>query len=392
MIRNWKFKRSAPGQILIISVVFLAAIIILSSTLFSRVTAYLKFGSNSVMREQAVNMAEAAVDKALWQLNQTGGSYAGETNTAIGTSGTFTVVVTDKSPGIKTITATGFTPNAATPKEKQVITVDTSIGTQAIAFRYAVQVGTGGISMDQATIFGTAYSNKTGVSIQGQSQTFITGDSYTVGTISSPNPIVSGVKRQNQPASQMPTLDYNQWKNAATAGGTTTCSPTCSISSATIGPQKYVGNISFSSGTPVTMLGPVYVTGNVSLYQSAKLILDESFGSTGTVLITDGTVSIKDNALILPTSANPKGYILVATTSTSNSGISILNQGVSAIFYALDGGIEIHNNTKVTALVANQLLMADNGSLTYDSGLASASFSAGPGGSWAIRKGTYHFK
>ena len=95
---------------------------------------------------------------------------------------------------------------------------------------------------------------------------------------------------------------------------------------------------------------------------------------------------------MVPTNANPKGYILVATTSTSDLAISIQNHGVEGIFYALSGGAEIRNNdAQATAIYANQLTTRNASTITYDSGLAGAQFSEGPGGSWQIKKGTYHF-
>lgn len=386
------------GQVLIITIIFLTVILILSTSLFTRVTSFLRFGSNSIMREQAVNLAEAGIDKTLWQLNQTGGTYSGETNTAVGTTGTFTVTVADKSPGIKTITATGYVPSANAPKEKQVIKVDTSISTSVIAFRYAVQVGTGGVNMsNSASINGNVYSNKLGPdSILGSGQSAINGDAYAVGTISTPAPTVTGRKFQNQQPSQMPTLDYQQWKDAATAGGVTTCpGGSCDFSGSTIaniGPQKYVGSFNVSNSVILTMQGPVYITGNLTLSNSAKINLDNSFGSNGTVLIVDGTVSVSNNATFNPTSANPKGYILVVSTSSSDSAISLSNHGQTAVFYALSGGAQVSNQANATALVANSLSMSNQSQLDYDSGLASSSFSTGPGGSWTIRKGTYHFK
>lgn len=399
---NWKLKQSASGQILVITIVFLAVILVLSASLFSKVTSFIRFGSNSVMHEQAVDLAEAAIDKTLWQLNQTGGTYTGETNTALGTTGTFTVTVTDKSPGIKTITATGNVQSGNSPAEKQTIQVDTSISSDIISFRYAIQVGTGGIVLGQsAQINGTVYSNApdgANKSIQGGQSSTITGDAWTVGTISTPNPIVQGTKYQNQSPSQMPTINYQEWKDAATTGGTIDCSLTpslCTLSGqgvAAIGNKKYIGDLNIQQQKIVTITGPVYVTGNINLSQSAQLNLDQSFGSNGTVLITDGIVSIGQSAGINPTDANPKGYILVVTSSSDNSAVTISQSGANAIFYALEGGAQMGQSAHATAIIAKSLTLGQTVTLTYDQGLASANFSSGPGGSWAIRKGTYHFK
>ena len=389
------------GQILIIAIIFITVILILTTSLFSRVAGFVRFGSNSILKEQAISLAEAAIDNAVWQLNKTAGAYNGENDTALGSVGTFSVQIIPKTSSLKTIVATGFVPNSTTPRAKRTIKADVLISSEAISFRYAVQVGTGGVVMNNsATINGSVYSNAPDDalrSIQGYNSSVITGDAWTVGTISIPDPWVQGNKHENQPSSQMPTIDYQQWKDTAADGGTIDCGITpalCNLSgsgSANIGPKKYQGNLTISNSKIVTMQGPVYVTGNFSISNSARLNLDNSFGSNGTVLIVDGTITISNGGLFNPTSANPKGYILATTTSTNNSAMSISNQGATAVFYALEGGAQLTNTAEVSALVAKKLTMSNSSQLNYDSGLASAQFSSGPGGSWQIKKGTYRF-
>jgi len=380
------------GQILVIALVFLTVIAILSASLFTRTANFVSFGSRSIGKEQANSLAEAGLEKAFWQLNQTAGSYTGEANTTLGTVGTFTTTIQNKSGNLKTITATGYVPNATKPKSKRVIKVDVGIDNTIIAFNYAVQVGTGGVTMsNNSTVNGSVYSNKTGVSITGSNGARITGDAFAVGTITSPNPVVNGTKNQNQTPSVMPTLDYQEWKDAATAGGTTTCSPTCSIGTSSIGPRKYQGNLTVTNGAIITLNGPVYVTGNVIISNNGKVNLSNTFGSNGTIFVTDGTVLVSNNGGFNPNTANPKGYILVATTSTSASAMSVSNNGANATFYALEGDASLSNNASVTALVADSLTMGNNATLNYDSGLASSSFSSGPGGSWQPIKGTYKY-
>lgn len=389
-------KRS-PGQILIIGIFFMAIILILSAALFSRVANYVRFGSNNIMRDQANALAEAGIERTLWKLNTTAGAcdISCTQETVIGTTGTFEVTIINKSGSLKTITATGYIPNKASPRVKKTIKTDVILSSQQISFRYAVQVGTGGVNMaNSSTIIGSVYSNKTGAgSITGSGTSEIQGDAYAVGTITTPDPNVTGVKRENQEPSEMPTFDYQQWIDTATNGGTTTCSPTCSITNdATIGPRKYDGNLEITNNAVVTVLGAIYVTGNLSVTQGGtQMNLDESFGSNGTVLVVDGTVSISQGGTFNPTSANPKGYILLGSRSTSPSAISLSNQGVNAIMYALDGGAELSQSAQVTSLVANSLSLSQSASLTYNQGLASSEFTTGPGASWIIKKGTYRY-
>src|SRR3989344_1233623 len=136
---QWSIVRS--GQVMIIAIIFLAVVLILAASLFARVAGFLQFGSNSILREQATNLAEAGVDFAIWQLNLTAGSCpiteCGPEKT-LGTTGSFIATVADKNASIKTITSTGYVPNSTTPRAKRTIKVDVVISAQTISFRYAV--------------------------------------------------------------------------------------------------------------------------------------------------------------------------------------------------------------------------------------------------------------
>ncbi len=384
--------KNRSGQTLIAAIVFLAVILILSSSLFTRVSGFMSFNSTSISNEQATYLAEAGIEKALWQLNLSAGAYTGETNTTLGTTGVFTISIANKNSNLKTITSTGFVPNSIKPKSKRTIKMDAAIDSAQISFHYAVQVGTGGVTMNNnSTINGSIYSNKTGTSISGSNGSIITGDAYAAGTITTPNPTVIGTKHENETPSVMPQIDYQDWKDVATAGGTTTCSPTCNLATSSIGPRKYVGNVNIINGEIITLNGPVYVTGNVLVDNNGKVNLANSSGSSGKVFIADGTVAVSNNGGFNPNSSNPKGYILVVTTSTSASAITISNNGANAVFHALLGNASLSNNAQVTALVAKTLTMGNNATLNYDSGLASATFTSGPGASWIMKKGTYKF-
>ncbi len=387
-------QKKGRGQVLIITIVFFAIIAIISATLFTSVGGFIKSGSRSVLSEQATAFADSGVERALWQLNTTAGAFYGDTSeVSLGQSGTSFVTITDKSPSVKTIVATGYVGTSQNPRSVRTVKVDAYTDLTRIAFNYAVQVGTGGVTMsNSASINGTVYSNKTGAgSIQGFNSSTIFGDAWTVGTISTPDPLVTGTKNQNQQASQMPTVNYQQWKDDATSGEPFSNCTWTNSQIATIGARKCTGDFSVSNSAEVTITGPIYVVGNVSVTNSAKVKLDNSFGSNGTVFITDGTVSVSNSGGFVSTTANPKGYILVVTTSTSNNAVAIANQGVNAIFYALDGGAQLSNTAHVTSLVAKSLSMANSSNLTYDQGLANINFTSGPGASWQIKKGTYKF-
>ncbi|MBI2327972.1 hypothetical protein HYU92_06670 [Candidatus Curtissbacteria bacterium] len=385
------------GQLIIISLIFITVVLVLTGALFGRTASFLRFGGNSLRQEQANTLAEAGVNYALWQLNKTAGDFGGIGETALGPVGTFEVQIVPKTAILKGIVATGYVPDKTSYRSKRTINLDALVSSEETAFIYAVQVGNGGVFMkNTARITGTVWAN---ANIAGENSSLIDGAAYATGTITDP-PCTPGsppscVAHPNEPSSPpMPTVDYAYWKDQATAEGITPCpGGICSYDTGSInlGPQQFVGDLDLKNTVTVTMNGPIYVTGNVILQNSAILKLNENFGSYSTVLIADGTITIKNSAQVQPTSANPKGYIMIVTTSILDPAISIQNGGANAVFYALDGGAELQNSAQVNTLVTKKLTMQNSATLTYDSGLASAQFSSGPGGSWQIKKGTYRF-
>ena len=386
--------QSQSGFVLLVGILVVTAIIILSASQFGRVANFVRQGSNKVVQQQAVNLAEAGVDYAIWQLNENAGDWFGPgVEITVGTTGTFFVTVTPESANIKNVVVTGYVPNSISPRQKATVKTQVVIDAETISFNYAVQVGTGGVEMENsATINGTAYSNG---NITGSGSSVINGEAWAVGTISSPDPTITlQPPHPNSPPSTMPTVDYQFWKDAATAGGTTNCpNGVCRYDSGSpnLGPQKFIGNLDIAGGAQATMNGPIYVTGNVEIRNSASLKLNENFGSNSTMLIVDGTVDIHNGGTLVPTNSTPKGYIMAVTLSTADPALSVRNRGVNAILYALEGTAEVRNDATVTAIVAKKLIIRNSAILTYDQGLANAQFTTGPGGTWVIRKGSYQY-
>ncbi len=382
------------GQVMIMGIVVLVVVLILAASLFGRTSTFIGFGAKSVLNEQATQVAEAGIDYAVQKLNDTAGSYPGSNQTL--SVGTAAIQVATKSQNLKSVTVTGYIPNAAAPRAKRTIKTDVLIDTTIMSFNYAVQVGTGGITMGQSSrINGSVYSNKPGnQSINGSQGSVVTGNTWTVGTFGN-NPAVWGSKNEDQPPSDIPTFDYQKWKDEATDGGVIDCAVTPSLCSltgggtATIGNKKYLGKLTFGQSKQVIMNGPVYTTLGLDMGQSSSLTLDNSFGSLSTVFISDGTIDVGQGGTINPTNANPKGYIMVVTTSTDTNAIEIGQGASNAIFYALEGGVRLGQSGRATAIITKTLTLGQSAELTYDQGLATTQLSDGPGGSWQIKKGTY---
>ncbi len=169
------------GQVLIISLIFMVIILVLVGALLGYIHQNTIAGRRALAQEQALQLADAGIDKAVWQLNQTGGSYSGETDTALGgVQGVFDVSVANISQDTKEITATGYVPNKVSPIRTKQVKVRVNIGTATISFHYGVLVGEGGLEMQSsAQVTGNVYSNGT-INGRGGSAR-ITGDAYSAG-------------------------------------------------------------------------------------------------------------------------------------------------------------------------------------------------------------------
>ncbi|PIR99271.1 hypothetical protein COT87_00350 [Candidatus Collierbacteria bacterium CG10_big_fil_rev_8_21_14_0_10_44_9] len=394
---NRKFRNFAAGQVMILSIVALVIILILGSSLFTKTALFINFSSRSIVNEQATQLAEAGLDYSIQRLNDLTGAYPNADGEGIVTlnlsTGEVIIQVTNKGQALRTIKSTGYIPNSANATTKRTVIADVGITTQQVAFSYAAQVGDGGVSMaNSSRINGSIYTNG---SIVGSGSSTITKDAWAVGTISQPDPWVQGNRHPEVSPTPLPTLSnptVAELKTDAENGGTETCTPTCTINSdQPISKKKYVGNLMITNNSQVDMItGPIYVTGDFTISQGSTVLkLDNSFGSNGSYIIVDGKIIQSQGGQIQPTNANPKGYLIIITTSTADDAIQLSQSGTNAIFYALDGGGELSQSANVTTIVAKKLTLTQSATLTYDQGLAIANFIGGPGASWQIKKGTY---
>ncbi len=147
-------------------VIFTVVILTLVTVVFQRTSQNVQVTSRRVNDQAAIRVAEAGIEKAVWCLNnpgnttdcpRTGGQYLGESNVALG-GGTFTTTVSGNG-STRTVTATGALTGSGGATTKQ-IRAKLGTTTTNVAFFYGVQVGEGGIEMDNnAEIVGNVQSN-----------------------------------------------------------------------------------------------------------------------------------------------------------------------------------------------------------------------------------------
>jgi len=375
------------GIALFTTIVFIYLLMILGLSLAALIARGINSAYHDYLNLKVMNIAEAGVDKAIWSLNNLE-NYQGETKTALGDGG-FDIAMVPEPNGDRAIEVTAYLPFNP-PYQAQIkikARAQQTPSEEGVSFHYAVQNGNGGLVLQaNSKINGSVYSNG---SIQGASNSQINGDAYAVGTISSPYPAVSGNRYPNSPPTTLPSLNYDFWKAQANANNDPYEGDLTINSATSLGPKKIQGNLTLNGGANLKVTGPIYVTGNFVMNSNSQMYLDPSFQSKGTVLIVDGTINISSNTAILPTNANPKGYLLLVTTNSSDSAINISSNTSSGIFYALGGTINLNSNAKVVAVVGKKLVLASNAQLDYDLGLASAVFTSGPGGVWQFKAGSW---
>jgi Tfp pilus assembly protein PilX len=167
------------GAIFALSLIVLTTVLVITIVLVSSSFTYKQSSRYSLNDLETVSLAEAGVDKAVAALNQSGGSYNGESETAFG-AGSYSVAITNEDASTKKIVATGYIPNKTNPKSQKTIELKVSKGV-GIAFNYGVQVGQGGLQMsNSSTVNGSVYSLG---NIVMSGSTRITGDAYVAGGV-----------------------------------------------------------------------------------------------------------------------------------------------------------------------------------------------------------------
>jgi len=151
-------KKGQSGHVVLMALILLATMSLLLGTLLAATASQIVAHRAAVSKQQALHIAEAGLEMAIWKLNNQGG-YDGETDTEFG-SGAYTIAVSSIDSNKKAVTVTGNVPNNAKALARKTITIITSIDSSTISFRYGLQAGSGGLAMGGgATINGNVYSN-----------------------------------------------------------------------------------------------------------------------------------------------------------------------------------------------------------------------------------------
>lgn len=359
------------GQALVMALFIVAVGSLLAVSILQFGTFDLSRANQLKREKQAEFLAEAGLERAVYELNidqnYTGGTY----NDLSG--GTYVISITTSGTD-KIITSNGLLPQGASltnakNKIKRRVTLNRSLGggsVQQIPVENAVFIGTDGIDLqNSSSIDGSA---KTEGNIACQSNT-ITGDAIALGTIGS-NCQVNGTKYENTDPGDLPTFDYEHWRDEANINNDPInasdldCDPQCNV-----GPRKIIGDIILTQSQIMNLTGAVYITGTLTLENSSKIKIDQSLVDLGigTVLIVDGLFEVKNTSLI-ETSAGPT-FILIGAASTGTAAKianSSNNEDDGPVIYATNGTVEVSNSGSGIALVAKGLIAKNSAIIDFN--------------------------
>ena len=449
---------------------FIIASLIITTTLIVAVGAAVatlvvnnySLATRETYRLGAQLAADAAVDRAIAELNNdtnwtgTGGEIDLHNNNGYKT--TYEInIVNSASPSNKVIEATGNTyypSTAAVPTVSRTYSVDArSLGTAAGT--YSIVTGVGGLIMNNSAkiVGGDVYVNGT-ITMTNTAQIGLSSNSVDVKAAHQSCPIGGGVTYPSICASGEPiginnsahifgnVCATNQVNGSGmSAGGldagcadppplalpdhdrdaqkanitTTTSDPyytTCSSNTAERtwpAGLKIEGDVIIQLGCEVTIEGDVWITGNLTMRNSAKLIVSDSItlGGTSTVdpdypsIMIDGSTGlfIGNSAQVISNSADVGAQLITYWSNAScspdctdvtgqdlfdSSDVTTIYleqsaQAPSSILYSKWSQVDLNNGGDIGALIGQKVKLRNSAAVTFG-----ASVSGGGGSSPVI--------
>lgn len=266
-------------------------------------------------------------------------------------------------------------------------------------FDYKVWMGGLSTSLNSIDVGGSAHAHEiTDCDIDGDAYYQVISGSTVAGT--------SYPGSADPPVEALPISDSNitDWKSDANAINPALPLSLCTQPvSVTISGGVLDCDFAPANGITITLNGTLWVKGDVTLGVGTKLILGTGYGTKSGIILADkpgseptsGKILTDNNVVICGSqglldanTCNPSigSYILMLSTHSGAAtyAVDVRNNTNGAIFYAHQGTAHINNGANLKEVTAYRLELAPTAVVTYESGLASASFTSGPGGGWVI--------
>ena len=159
--------------------------------------------------------------------------------------------------------------------------------------------------------------------------------------------------------------------------------------------KKIPGNMEIRNNGTLTVSGVIWVVGNITIKQGGVVKLHPDYGESSGTIVADGKIIVENGAQVYGT--DPLGlngsYLMLLSTNPSQDptspAIEAGNKSDSAVFYANEGVIKVKNTANLKEVTSYKLYLEENSIVSYNSGLASAKFTLGPGSPWRVVRGTW---
>ncbi len=436
MINNFDKNHFKRGQAMLTVVIFFLFASMV--TVFGIINPILKqsaISKNLVHSEESYYTSEGGLEDIFYRLETN--KQVGSTENVALNNGTTTITTTNIAGGKQVVSQANITRNI------RKMTFSAHLGT-GISFHYGVQSGQGGfVLQNSSSITGNVFSGGTvtgsgnfiygdvvsagiagvidGVHATGtayahnirrtSSATIIDKDAYYVNKDA--GVVVNGTLHPgsaDQAIAPLPISDaqISEWEADATAGGTmlssdcdsySAASNTCTISTTrTLGPKKIPFNLLIKSSSGIlTVAGPLWVVGNVTTQTGPTIRMASGLGSQNVAIIADnpsnqsgsGYITVGQSTIFQGSGSAGSFVFLISQNNDAETGGSTdaisMNQGASALVaYASHGQITLSQSVSVKEVTAYKIILTQSANVTYDTGLPSVLFEAGPSGGYDI--------
>lgn len=223
-----------------------------------------------------------------------------------------------------------------------------------------------------------------------------TGSKYCQSTDNSP---ACNTSQADPAAVDFPISAANmtQYKAEGSVGGVITGDYTPAGTASDLGPVEITGNLYIPGGHTLNVQGTIWVHGTITVDIGAIIKLDPAYGTDGGTIISDGYILLENN-LQFQGSGQAGSYVLLISTNdcngitsptgmsctTGNSAIYVSNNAGTVILFTPYGQMYFKNNAGAKEATGYRLFLEENAIITYDTGLANANFSSGPGAGYEI--------
>ncbi len=376
---------------------------------------------NIVFSTESYYLANGAIEDAIYRIQNGKNVVSGDTSLLNGYTATLTVTPTLVG---KTITASSDRGGAIRNMEANV-----TAGVGA-AFNYGIQSGQGGFILENsASITGNVYSagsiTGSGNDIYGDAVSTgpsgLIDDIHTTGSayahtisnsdvdkdayyVTKTNTTVGGFSYPNsadQATVGLPITDdqIDDLESDAAAGGSISSPcPYKITANKTLGPIKINCDLEISGSPTVTLMGSVWVSGNISIKNSAIVRVSSSLGNQSVALIADkvtsrstsSTIEIENTSQFLGSGSTGSFVFLISRNNSAESGgtveaISMDNSSSGSVtLYAPHGLITINNSATLKEVTGYKIKAKNTANIVYDTGLANTIFTSGPAGGYQL--------